>query len=657
MAFNNENNLLCRQPVTKFMRSMMAATLSGALLGTGGAMASENLDDLLDLNLEDLLTLEVSSVSRKLEKLRNAAAAVYVLTGDEIRRTGAISIPDALRTVPGLQVGQINANQSIVSVRGFGGRWSNKLLVLIDGRTIYMPSYAGVYWDEHDIPIENIDRIEVIRGPGATLWGANAVNGIINIITRDATGLNGGQVALASGSEVPHDVFARQHFSISKDVDSYVYAKLTARDSSNLSGGGDANDDWKTHRAGFRIDGRKANEWGLQGDVYENDGNQLVVTELSPKSTITGNGWFLSGYMKRELNEDQNVHLKVYYDHQERSEVFVQQQHDTIDIDFQHNVMFGSMHDLVWGLGLRQVNDDFSSTSSVTFTPSSRETSLYSLFVQDEVTLLPDQLSLIVGSKYEHNDFTGDEIQPNLRMVWQPDEAQTVWGSVSKAVHVPARVDEDGVIHMAFPGRPALDILGNKFLESEELIAYELGYRWFPEGTVTLDAAFFYNDYSKLFGGMPDPLNPLRINFVNLYEGQSWGGELSLKWKPSETWRVTANYSHISLDTSSDFINRNTPENQLSLTALWDICPHWMLDTRIRYVGKVAWAREFGPVSPIDDYTALDLHLSWHPVAQLSVSLNGRNVTDAQHQEAIGEVFTPATNVPRSLAVEIEYRW
>ena len=638
-------------------KHVVALAVLPALLAGGAPQASEELDRILDLPLEDLLSLEVSSVSRKLEKLRQAAAAVYVLTGDEIQRMGASSIPEALRMVPGVQVGKINSNQDFVSVRGFGGRYSDKLLVLVDGRTIYMPSYAGVYWDEHDIPLENIERIEVIRGPGATLWGANAVNGIINIITRDARDVEGGMLVAGVGDYEKHHLVARQHFAVSDDVDAYVHAKRTSRDSLELEAGGDANDDWITQRAGFRLDAGGDTEWGLQGDLYRNDGNQIVVTAIPPQTEITSKGWFLSGYWNKELEGGDKLRLKTYFDHQDREEIFLQQRHDTFDVDFQHNLNRWDNHDIVWGLGYRHVSDDFTQGGAVSFSPSSRGTDLYSAFVQDEISLEPDVFKVIVGSKFEHNDFTGVEIQPNIRAVWTPNDVHTLWGSVSRAVHVPSRVDVEGHIRVAMPPAPTLNVLGNPQIDSEELVAWELGYRWFPGSSFSLDAALFYNEYEALVRGVPNPLNPLNVVFQNVDSGQSWGGELSLNWQPVDDLRVKANYSFIRIDTSSDYLNRGAPEQQLALHALWDINDEWKLDTWAQIVDEVERANETNPTTSVDAYTTLNLRLAWQPTEDLTLALTGKNLLDDQHVEAEGELISPRTAIARSVFAEVRLEW
>lgn len=641
---------------TDWLKKHIAAlvVLPGLLAG-GTPHASEELDRILDLPLEDLLSLEVSSVSRKLEKLRNAAAAVHVLTGDDIRRMGATSIPEALRMVPGVQVGKINSNQDVVGVRGFGGRYSDKLLVLIDGRSVYIPSYAGVYWDEHDIPLENIERIEVIRGPGATLWGANAVNGIINIITYNAHDLEGGVLVAGAGSYERHRLMARQQVTLAPGVDAYVHAKRTARDELKLSTGGDANDDWVTQRAGFRVDASGETDWGVQGDVYRNDGNQLVITNVPPQDEITSKGWFLSGYWQKDLSDSQSLRLKSYYDHQDRKEGFLGQRHDTFDLDFQHDIELNQTHSLVWGLGYRHVSDDFSNTPQIAFNPSSRTTNLYSAFVQDEISLVPDTFKLILGSKFEHNDFTGFEIQPNLRAVWTPDEEHTLWGSLSRAVHVPSRVDVDAQITVT--PVPPVRVLGNASLESEELLAWELGYRWFPESSFSVDAALFYNDYENLISGIRDPLNPLNIVFQNAHEGQSWGGELALAWQATEDWRLKANYGFVRIDTGDDFLDRGTPQQQLAVHSMWDIDAAWTLDAWAQYVDEVERASESAPAGRVDAYTTFNARLAWKPKPGLTLSLIGKNLLDEEQLQAVGELITPETRVSRSVFAEARLEW
>ncbi len=647
-----------------FLRSglCLGLALAGGVASGASSTNTDVLDQYLDLPLEDLLSLEVSSVSKRLEKLRSAAAAVYVITAEDIRRMGATSIPEALRLAPGVQVGRISSSQETVSVRGFGGRYANKLLVLIDGRSIYTPSFAGVYWDEHDIPLENIERIEVIRGPGATLWGANAVNGIINIITRKASDTSGGYASAGVGSYLERQFSARQSLSLAEGVDGYLFAKHAHRGSLPLQAGGDAHDAWVTDRAGFRADGSAADgaEWSLQGDFFRNRGHEIDATApMLGAQGFQSDGWFLSGKWVEPLEGDSNLVFKAYLDHKDRDEPFVRQIHDTLDLQIEHHLAMGRQHQFVWGAGYRRVADDFSHSSNLLITPAEGDFDHFNAFVQDEITLMPERFRLIVGSKFEHNPYTGFEVQPNIRGVWTPNETHAVWASISRAVHTPSRVNEDADFTVVVaPPAPPVRVLGNSNLNAESMIAYEAGYRWNPDSRLGIDVAAFYNDYRDVIDGVRDPFNPLLTTFENGYKGQSWGGEVAADWQMSDQWRAKASYSFIRIDTNSEFLNDNTPEQHLALRLMYDIDAQWQLDLWGEYVDRVARATASAPTPvAIDAYTTLNLRLGWQPRPGVEISLAGKNLLEPRHMEARGEVFTPATAVERSVELQVRLDW
>ena len=424
--------------------ALVSTLLSSAFL-TNPVLAEESLDSYLDLPLEDLLSMEVTSVSKKKQRLTEAAAAVFVITQEDIRRSGVTSIPEALRLAPGLQVAKMDANKWAISSRGFNTQFVNKLLVLIDGRSVYTPSYSGVYWDAQDTLLEDIDRIEVIRGPGATLWGANAVNGVINIITKQSSETQGGLLVAGAGNEEKAIAGLRYGAELNANTHGRFYLKFNERDSSYAPGLQDeAGDDWKSLRGGFRIDSQPSvnNHWTVQGDIYDADENQslnlwrdpsdpdnanLAPFYLTPflADEIESSGWNLLTRWDHQFSSHSNTTLQVYYDHTKRAENFLTQEQDTLDIDFQHQLEVSGNHDLVWGLGYRHIENDFINTYNIEFFPESSSSDLFSAFLQDEIELLPDRLRLTLGSKFEQNDFTGFEIQPSARLVWLPTEGST----------------------------------------------------------------------------------------------------------------------------------------------------------------------------------------------------------------------------------------
>ncbi|EKD40159.1 MAG: hypothetical protein ACD_75C00157G0001, partial [uncultured bacterium] len=401
-------------------------------------------DNLLDMELNELMNLEVTSAGKKKQRLSEAASAVFVITQEDLRRSGVTSIAEALRMVPGLQVARIDANKWAVGSRGFlglSGRFENKLLVLIDGRSIYTPLFSGVFWEMQDTMLEDIDRIEVIRGPGATLWGTNAVNGVINIITKNARETQGGLVAAGAGTEEKDFGRGRYGGKISEDAYYRLYAKYADRDPAVFAGGEDAADGWNTLRSGFRLDrefvGHDA--FTLQGDIFSTKVGETITTALAyppfaetTDEKYTNRGGNLLGRWERKVSEASAMALQMYYDRTEYNSNHFGSFVDTVDIDFQDRFKWMAGQEIIWGLGYRNIflNIDNSYASSIS--PGKDNYDIVSTFLQDDIALIPERLNLILGSKLEHNDFTGVEIQPNARLIWQADDRHSVWGAVSR---------------------------------------------------------------------------------------------------------------------------------------------------------------------------------------------------------------------------------
>ncbi len=634
-----------------------------------------SVDDFLDASLSDLLSVEVTTASRKQQPLADTAAAVFVISQDDIRHSGVTSIPEALRLAPGVQVARMNANQWAITIRGFNGRYSNKLLVLMDGRSLYSSTFSGVYWDAQDTLLEDIERIEVVRGPGATLWGANAVNGIINIITKHSKDTVGGLALLGAGSEEKGFAGFRYGANISDSTDGRFYVKYFDRDSSVLQSTGEsANDEWDSVRAGFRIDGELTakDSWTFQGDIYDINEHQLVDI-LQPDSTdlVTVNdiadssGWNLIARWQ-QLSDTSASTLQVYYDHTERDEVYLRQQYDIFDIDFQQNYRLG-VHDLIWGGGYRSIKGDFDNTFFVSFAPEQKTDELYNVFIQDEIELIADSLRLTLGSKFEHNDYTGVEIQPSIKLLWKVNKQHTLWTSISRAVRTPSRIESDSNIVIAIlatapplPEPVTMSIKGNSAIDSESLIAYEAGYRLQAQKNLALDLSVFYNDYKKLtsveFSGMD-------LLFDNKIEGQSAGVEAAIEWRVSDWWDIRSSYSYIDVlaekvsgdvDSTTLVAEGSSPDHQLSLRSNMVLAQDWNLNLWAYYVDKIAvsstTALRHG--IEVDSYTSLNARVSWKPVADLELSLVGQNLLEAEHLEFGGESFSPATMVDRSVYIK-----
>ncbi len=411
-------------------------------------------EEMLDMELESLMQVKLTSAGRKEQHLSDIPAAVYVLSHEDIQNSGVTSIPEALRLVPGLQVARISSNNWAVSARGFSRYFSSKLLVQIDGRSVYTPFYSGVYWDAQNVVLEDIERIEVIRGPGATLWGANAVNGVINIITRSSEETQGGLVSVASGNHDKLLATARygghygnthgRFYLHQHNQDSYTYRS----DSS------DANDDWKVRQAGFRFDGDTGdtNNWTIQGDIYRNDMNQQIDyfwTLQPPYANTVQDNFNADGHnlLARWTHHDsltESTTVQFYYDVYDRDEIYLREHNRVFDIDLQKQIRPLHDHDIVWGLGYRYNRDRFGNTFQSEMDPPTETTELFSAFVQDEITLKEDALWLTTGIKVEHNDYTGTEYQPTLRLLWKPLRHHSFWAAVSRAVRTPSRIERSG---------------------------------------------------------------------------------------------------------------------------------------------------------------------------------------------------------------------
>ncbi|HJT81348.1 MAG TPA: TonB-dependent receptor, partial [Chthoniobacterales bacterium] len=496
-------------------------------------------EELKKLSVEQLLDIDVTSVSKYPQKLSAAAAAVAVLTPDDLERSGVTNIPDALRLVPGLDVAQVDAHTWAISSRGFNDIFANKLLVLMDGRTLYTPLFSGVFWEVQDTFLQDIDRIEVVRGPGATLWGANAVNGVINVITKSARDTQGTLIFGGGGTEELGFGGARYGAKINDETFIRIYAKYNNRDSSLLPNDTDADDAWDMFRSGFRLDWEpgKADSLTFQGDIYAGHEDEVytVPTVAFPFAGIVASrdnvaGGNLLGRWTERFSATSDITMQAYWDRTVRNSAVFHETRDTGDIDFQHRFGLGEHQEVIWGLGYRVTHDDVENSLNVSLFPDSRTLNLYSGFVQDDITILPDRLRLTIGSKFEHNDFTGFEIQPSGRISWTPVQSQTVWGSISRAVRTPSIAENDLRLNPAppIPVPPGtLTIFGNPAIDSEELIAYEIGYRCQPFYQLTFDLSAFYNDYDKLRSIeplTPGPIGPSTAR--NLLFGEAYGTEI-----------------------------------------------------------------------------------------------------------------------------------
>ncbi len=634
---------------------------------TATTLAGAATADLTDMSLEALMNLEITSVSKKPQKKSEAAAAVFVITGEDIQRWGITNIPDALRRIPGLQVARIDANKWAVSARGFNGRFANKLLVLIDGRSVYTPLFTGVYWDANIAMLEDIARIEVIRGPGGTLWGANAVNGVINIITKTAADTQGTLVSASTGNELDHLLNVR-HGGVDRSGAHYrVYAMSRADDTGYSTTA--AHDDARITQTGFRRDWKNGNadSHTLQGDVYQGTGGQeLLIAPAAPALIIDDaetRGGNLLYRWNHKTDTDSSITLQVYFDHVGRESAVLFEDRQTLDLEFQHQFGWKEDHDVIWGVNFRRISDDTDPTQIFSLTPPKRRVNLWTVFLQDEFSLLEDRARLTVGTKLEHNDFSGLEIQPNLRMAWLTESGNTIWGAVSRAVRTPSRGEHD-VSLMVIPPPPSpppLTIFGSNAFKSEDLVAWEIGFRRAIADSVTIDVAAFYNEYDHLRTVDVYPQAPLQAAFGNNMEGNTRGIEIDAHWRASAWMSLNASYTRLevdldllngSMDAASLAAEESSPEHQANLWLAADLASNIRIDAGLRYMGSL---KNFG-FPETDNYLAFDTRIAWAPRRGLELSLSGQNLFDSHHPEFNPDfIVSSPTEVERSIHATV--RW
>lgn len=679
-------------------------------VGNFPADAAEHADSLSKQDAKDGLSDELSwlraeatvfSGARREQKVSDTAVAVFVLSNEDIKRSGATSLPEALRMAPGIHVARIDANKWAISIRGFNERFSNKLLVLMDGRTVYNPLFSGVYWDAQDILLDDVERIEVIRGPGAALWGANAVNGVINVISKSAKTTQGGLVSGGYGSEEQGFAAVRYGGEVADNLQYRLYAKRFNRGDSfsNLAAG--AQDRSTVNSGGFRLDWQpgKREELSLQGRYYEGQsGQQTQVPRFSapwmvPNDQSVGisGGHILGRWRNRPADASETI-LQLYFDHAQRNDaVLGRQTLNTSDISYQYRFAWLDGHELTWGANYRSVDNRLDPGYEAWLQPEHRHISLYSGFIRDDIKLA-EHWNFIVGTELQHNDFTGVEVQPTARLLWHPQARHTVWAAVSRAVRTPAIEDHD-LTFMPVMANPtaslpvpvAAQVQGNQAFTSENLMAYELGYRFAPNSRFSLDTTAFYNVYDNLrtfeqgafyFDTVPTSHLVVPYAFDNRMKASSHGSETVIQWTVQDNWRLSANYQFISMrfdtdDGSTDYITLDriyghAPQQQFALRSLWNMDKNWQLDLWARYVDQMRW--EPSVLSPqngglpfpmlVSAYITLDARLAWKPLKDLEISLVGQNLLDGHHQEYIDKSTNiPVSQVERSAYIKAEWHF
>jgi len=638
---------------------------------------TSDLDGLFDLSIEELMHVEVTTASKKEERLFETAVAAYVLTSEDIRRSGATSIMDALRMVPGLHVARMNANKWAISSRGFNGEFADKMLVMIDGRSIYTPHFGGVRWDTYDVMLEDIERIEIIRGPGGTLWGGNAVNGIINIITKHAKDTQGLLLTGGGGTEEQGFGAVRYGDKMGKDTYLRVYSKYFNRGDGTQMTGSSGQDGWDVTRGGFRIDHDSTNrdEWIFLGDIYDGDVGQLG-TEYSLTAPIsqayshenTLNGGNLLVRWKRILSFESDVVLQAYYNRERRLEKVFSSTLNTYDIDFQHRFPLSDRHEMTWGLGSRLDRHTLDGSFDYSLNPRHEDLGLHSVFVQDKISLIPDRLELTFGTKVLQNEYTDLEFQPSARLLWKPNDRHTVWGAVTRAAKTPSRHDIDGStswgVFSAGPSIISQEAYGSRHLEAEEVTAFELGYRIQPADELILDLTGFFNDYEEILASerqanIAMPGYTIWPNLLgNNLHAETYGIELSATYQASRDWRLNAGYTFLQIQAHPDqpsitrdvAYERQSPHNQFQLCSQYDLTKDLELDCAFNYVDNV-------PDGDIPHYLRFDARLGWHMTEHLELSVVGQNLLDSRHPEFGAEAGQIQTEAERGAYVKVTYRF
>ena len=628
--------------------------LSGPLLLSAQKNANRDVASLLKLSLEDLMNIQVTSVSKNMENLEQTASAIQVITQADIRNSGAKTLPEALRLASNLQVAQVNSSQWAISARGFNNVLANKLLVLIDGRAVYTPMYAGVFWDVQNVLLEDVDRIEVISGPGGTLWGANAVNGVINVITKNSKYTKGLFAEAGAGSNFPGFASLRYGGQLNNKITYRVFGTGFKLGNTLLTNGSKANDEWTMGKAGFRMDW-DASEKDLvtfQGNLYRGRPNPDAAD-----TAVTATGDNLMLRWTHTSSERSDFQLQLYYDHTWRKfgNPFSEDL-KTYDIDWQHRIKFGNRHEVTYGANFRMMNHNVNDLPLFGFFPARKTLYLYSGFLQDKILLIKDRLHFTIGGKIEHNSYTEFECQPNGRLSYTPTEKQTIWAAVSQAVRTPSRIDRDFAAYLA-PG--VAFIQGNKNFISETLTAYELGWRLQPHKTLSISLSSFYNIYDNIRSAEPGTTPPLNtpITFGNGVQGETYGIELAFMNQLTSWWSLKGGYTflkkHLWLKADSKDANDATaesddPQHQLVIQSNIKLPARFELGTVIRYVDKL-------PEPYVPSYFGLDMRIGWMLSKTIELNLVAQNLLDKHHPEFIPPSPSPR-EIERSIYGKISFR-
>jgi iron complex outermembrane recepter protein len=664
-----------------------AGSLAGLLLltataGSGWAQTvSTPPDNLNHLSLEQLGNLDVTTVSKEPEQVWRTPAAVYVITQEDIRRSGAASIPEVLRLAPGVEVARIDADHWSVAIRGFAGQFSKNLLVLIDGRSVYSLFFSGVYWDAQNVLLQDVERIEVIRGPGGTIWGANAVNGVINIITKSAKNTFGALATLGNGNVDQATGEVRYGGMAGGDFNYRIYAMGAIR-GPEFHPDGDNFDHWRLGQAGFRSDWQYGarDAFTVQGDAYaEGSGESTLIASFTPvaevaaEDTASVSGGNLLARWQHTMGEGSDIQVQAYFDRTNRQGVELGETRDTFDVDYVQHARIRAGQELTWGLGARVSPSNFiQSSPGVNLLPNKQTDNIFSGFAQYELPIVRDRLWLTAGTKLEHNNFSGFDYQPSVRLLWAPAAHQSFWAAVTRAVRTPSRVDQDVNFLIAVQATPPppifFQITGNPAFRAEQVIAYESGYRAQIGSNLYLDFASFYNAYNDLEGygplsivasTNPPPLDYfIRVPYANVIEGRTIGTEISPDWKVTPSWNVRGSYSFLHMDMKDkpgftdvgNILSSYTgasPSHTASFQSQFNLPRRLEFDQTYRYTSQL-------PEYSVHPYSTADARLGWLAGEGLTFSITGQNLLRASHPEFGGDPG-PLVGIRRSVYANLTW--
>ncbi len=642
--------------------------------------------DLTEASLDELMNMQVISVSKKEESLSKAPGSIYVITQDDIRHSGATNVPDLLRIVPGVDVARINANTWAISIRGFNNRYSSKVLVLIDGRTVFSPGFSGVFWDQQSLPLENIDRIEVIRGPGGTVWGANAMNGVINIITKAARDTHGSLISAEAGSQGVAEGLAQYGGAAGPNGSYRVFNRYAMNGDSPSMPGDPAVDDGHNSQAGFRADWDLSGhdqltvQGGLSGASEGQTITTLFTSRLPLSYTFADQVRVAAGDILSQWNHvfsnGSEATLKVYYDRFRRVDQALNVV-STGDADFQYHFHFGARNDIVAGIGYRLTDQSYTDGYEIAFGTGHERDNFFSSFIQDQIRLT-DTVALTMGTKFEHNVYTGFEYEPSVQLTWSPVMRQTVWASASKAIEQPSWLYEGAMLDAAATPLPGggfatVQVNGSRRVTAPELFDYELGYRTEVSKRLTLDASVFLSDYDDLETLEPQTAyftqNPAPPHLVlpevygNLGKATNYGMEISAHWDAAKWWRISPGFSFLQMNLSqraggdaTAFVDAagNSPKRQAQLRSNIKLPRNVEWDTSVYYVGSLG----SGPqgTGPVPAYTRVDTRLGLHLGRWVDVGITGQNLLTPRHVEFLDGLQVTPMETARAVVAQVTWR-